>query len=1259
VRVLRWSLLSVAALVLLVVAAVLWVTATRPGTGWLLGIVSDRFLPALSIEATEGTLAGRLRVRNLVYAPADSATRIEVAEATVELGLLDLATGTVHVESATLDGIDAVLGPSAEDTPQAPEQQGSPLDPPIDIVVEVFALRDAVVRNAEAEQDLVTIHEAQFAGSWTSAGIEIERLDVDAADGVVHLTGSVTSGESFAVDSQGRFEWLIGQSTYAGRLEIGTHAGTTTAAVNLTAPFPASLQASAKIAPTLEWQLALDVPEFDPRDSLLPAGQFESLAASLSGSGTAHSAALAGRMMLDGEPLVIESLDVEQRTEVIAIEQLVLQIGDGPGELTASGTIATGADPLNADLDLSWHALELPERWVGQRLHTRGQLDVNGSIESFAVRGDLAAGPSAERLTRIDVAVDGSTRRLQIERLDVVQDSGRFAASGSVDLEPQLTWDLQANATSFDPGELLAAWEGDLELDLATQGQLTDAGPRAEIQLTSLDGTLRGRPISGQADLTVSPPNLAGDLRVQSGDSTLAVEGQPGDELDANVQVEVASLNDWLPDAGGSIRGQFHLGGTWQSLELAGQATAREVDFAGARVGNAVLNVDLAALREPTGSARLRATDLDVGGFSFAEVVARLDSASPTRHQLDVTADGERLDVGLAVVADREAQGWSGSIGELTLDLVDFEPLRLTDDVRFETATGEALLEELCLAGASDIRICASLGVGPGQATQVKYQLDALPLRLVSVFAPELLPGELEGFVSGSGELARSAAGRLTGDATLSSAAAELNFLPEDGGADREAGESLLLYEDLELSLQLAGHRATANLSGALGGEGSLAGEMSLAGVGEARTTLNGNLDARLPTLAPIAPFIPQVTELAGQLQGQLEVAGTLAAPQLGGRLTASELTAGIPDLGLHLKNGAFELTPRSAGGFAIDGSIESGDGALAFDGVLDLDSATRITIEGENFLAADLPAGEVVITPDLLLEQGDERISLTGEVLIASADINVKKLPQGRPQQASPDVVVIDAQVKEEESEVLPLPLYAQIQVVFGEEVAISAYGLEAELDGSVVVTEQPNRATLASGTITVDGSYQAYGQDLTIADGQLLFAGTPIDNPQLNIIAKRELEEVTAGLRIGGTARNPEISLFSDPALGDADALSYLVAGRPLAAIGTGGDGDADALESATRSLGGAAGGVLAEAVGKRLGIDEASVEESEMLGGSAFTLGEYLSPRLYLGYGVGLFEPGEVITLRYLLSDDWSVEAVQGPEETRAGIKYEVER
>ena len=76
-------------------------------------------------------------------------------------------------------------------------------------------------------------------------------------------------------------------------------------------------------------------------------------------------------------------------------------------------------------------------------------------------------------------------------------------------------------------------------------------------------------------------------------------------------------------------------------------------------------------------------------------------------------------------------------------------------------------------------------------------------------------------------------------------------------------------------------------------------------------------------------------------------------------------------------------------------------------------------------------------------------------------------------------------------------------------------------------------------------------------------------------------------------------------------------------------------------------------------RLGIDEASVEENEMIGGSALTIGEYLSPRLYLSYGVGLFEPGEVIALRYKLAEDMGLRGQRGTEETRAGVEYRIEK
>jgi translocation and assembly module TamB len=192
------------------------------------------------------------------------------------------------------------------------------------------------------------------------------------------------------------------------------------------------------------------------------------------------------------------------------------------------------------------------------------------------------------------------------------------------------------------------------------------------------------------------------------------------------------------------------------------------------------------------------------------------------------------------------------------------------------------------------------------------------------------------------------------------------------------------------------------------------------------------------------------------------------------------------------------------------------------------------------------------------------------------------------------------------------------------------------------------------------VAGRYKAYGQDLTIKDGRLLFAGTALDNPRLSIVATREVSSsMTTGLRIGGSAQSPVITVISDPDVGEADALSYLVTGRSLSDVGTATGSSQDALASATQSLEGAAGGLVAKRIGKRLGLDEAGVEENDMIGGSALTIGEYLSPRLYLSYGVGLFEPGEVIALRYKMSKDIGVRIQRGSEETRAGVEYRIER
>jgi len=97
-----------------------------------------------------------------------------------------------------------------------------------------------------------------------------------------------------------------------------------------------------------------------------------------------------------------------------------------------------------------------------------------------------------------------------------------------------------------------------------------------------------------------------------------------------------------------------------------------------------------------------------------------------------------------------------------------------------------------------------------------------------------------------------------------------------------------------------------------------------------------------------------------------------------------------------------------------------------------------------------------------------------------------------------------------------------------------------------------------------------------------------------------------------------------------------------------------------AAAQALGSAAGDLLAKSVGSKLGIDDVGVSSNEALGGtSTFTVGKFLSPRLYLSYGVGLFEPGQVVTLRYRLSHRWNFEALSATDFNRASLNYRLEK
>lgn len=59
------------------------------------------------------------------------------------------------------------------------------------------------------------------------------------------------------------------------------------------------------------------------------------------------------------------------------------------------------------------------------------------------------------------------------------------------------------------------------------------------------------------------------------------------------------------------------------------------------------------------------------------------------------------------------------------------------------------------------------------------------------------------------------------------------------------------------------------------------------------------------------------------------------------------------------------------------------------------------------------------------------------------------------------------------------------------------------------------------------------------------------------------------------------------------------------------------------------------------------------------SAFFIGKYLSPRLYLRYGIGVLDAVNTLSLKYRLSDKWRVEAQSSELGSGADILYTLER
>ena len=118
-------------------------------------------------------------------------------------------------------------------------------------------------------------------------------------------------------------------------------------------------------------------------------------------------------------------------------------------------------------------------------------------------------------------------------------------------------------------------------------------------------------------------------------------------------------------------------------------------------------------------------------------------------------------------------------------------------------------------------------------------------------------------------------------------------------------------------------------------------------------------------------------------------------------------------------------------------------------------------------------------------------------------ADITPKGLGGGGVD-VSDDQVLVGVVVPVKEP---PLKVFVDLKLVLGNKVQIEGFGLKTRIEGGVNVTQRPGFEAMGRGELRlIDGRYQAYGQDLSIETGRLIFSGGPVTTPAIDLYATRQ---------------------------------------------------------------------------------------------------------------------------------------------------------
>lgn len=886
-----------------------------------------------------------------------------------------------------------------------------------------------------------------------------------------------------------------------------------------------------------------------------------------------------------------------------------------------------------------------------------GQSDYQVSVPSLAAKGSLdgyevalETKASGKDIPAVDVALNGkgTLEQIDLESLVVKTLGGELSGKVMANWAAPINWQADLNLKNIQPGLQWKEAEGDISGSLSTSGSLTEQGGwQVSLPKLDIDGILRGYPLNVEGQLEASDKNGKGEdiqlttqgLALSHGPNQLSAKGKIDKQILMDVEVNFPDFAKSVPDLAGKMQGKVALRGSLKEPDINLDLALNQINWQQqANVETITLKGDVTPLPAPKANLSLIANNI-----TYDDI--KVDSAD-----LEVSGDEKLHQLTLDVVSDLvstslEIEGtfkqkpemiWDGALRRLTLSSQQGPwSLQKSTAVKVNIDKQIANVQAHCWLQAKS-RVCLTEDISVGKSGQAKLAINDFNFDQIKQFLPP--ETKLQGSVNAQA-FAKWAPEKKP-EVTLS-----VN-MPK-GQVEQALEQPIKVgWDSFSFKAALAKDKLDAEWLFDVKDNGDLSGKVSLLNVSSEKPTIDGKVALSTFHLDFLAPLIGEYSLFKANMNTDLALSGDVMHPKVNGQFLIDQMKLQGEVTPIDINSGQVVINFKGHQA-DLDAGIITPDGKLEITGDADWrdlqDWRTRARVFAKELKVDMPPMVKIKVEPDMTIDVTPQLAKVEGNINLPWGRIVIEELPPSAVGVSS-DTVILNKDLQPvDEVTAMPFNVETDINIKIGDDFQLAAFGLKGGLKGSLNVTQKDKGPFIVGEVNIVDGSYRSFGQDLVIEEGKILMNG-PADQPYVSIKAIRNpdntQDDVIAGVRVTGPASDPSVEIFSEPAMPQANALSYLLRGQDID-----GESGGNAMTTTLIGLSLAKSGRVVGEIGEAFGVQDLQLDTAGSGDDSQVTVSGYILPGLQVKYGVGIFNSLGEFTVRYRLMQDLYLEAVSG--------------